>query len=71
MIKAEARDGTVALEIDGQASDVMTEVLCILADIYSAYESTEKGTGDELLAIIGKVIHEGKIQEWAGEVAEK
>ncbi|MBS6884155.1 Uncharacterised protein [uncultured Butyricicoccus sp.] len=67
MIRVEVNDGTVALEIYGQGVNMLTEVLSILARIYEAYESTEKGAGDELLDIIGRAIQQGKIQEWSEE----
>ena len=71
MIRVEVKDGKVALEINGQGESMLTEVFSILACIYEAYESTEKGAGDELLDIIGCAIQQGKIQEWSGEASRE
>lgn len=71
MIKVEINDGTVAMEMNGQGFNMLREVLSLLASIYSAYEATEKGAGDELLHIIGCAIQQGKIQEWSGEACGK
>ena len=70
MINVKIDEGEVELTIKGYGIDLLTEVLSILSNIYSAYESTEKGSGDEFLDVICRVIQQGKIQEWSGEAAK-
>lgn len=70
MINVKIDEGEVELTIKGYGMDLLTEVLSILSNIYSAYESTEKGAGDELLDVICRAIQQGKIQEWSGEAAK-
>lgn len=70
MINVKIDEGEVELTIKGYGIDLLTEVLSILSNIYSAYESTEKGSGDEFLDFVCRVIQQGKIQEWSGEAAK-
>ena len=64
MIKAEANNGKVSLEMKGLGMEVVKDVLSIITATYSGFEETEKGAGDRLLGAISEAIREGKIQEW-------
>lgn len=64
MIKAEANNGKVSLEMKGLGMEVVKDVLSIIVDIYRGFEETEKGAGERLLGIIGGALRDGKIQEW-------
>ena len=64
MIKAEANNGKVSLEMEGPGMEVVRDVLSIITATYSGFEETEKGAGDRLLGAISEAIREGKIQEW-------
>ena len=64
MIKAEANNGKVSLEMKGLGMEVVDVVLSIITDTYSGFEDTEKGAGDRLLGAFSEAIREGMIQEW-------
>ena len=64
MIKAEANNGKVSLEMKGLGMEVVKDVLSIITATYSGFEETEKGAGDRLLGAISEAIREGKIEEW-------
>ena len=65
MIKAEANNGMVSLEMGGLCTEWAEEALSIITATYSGFEETEKGAGDRLLGAISEAIREGKIQEWS------
>lgn len=65
MIKAEANNGMVSLEMGGLCTEWAVEVLSIITATYSGFEETEKGAGDRLLGAISEAIREGTIQEWS------
>ena len=64
MIKVEANNGMISLEMGGLCTEWAEEVLSIITTIYSGFEETEKGAGDRLLRAISEAIREGKMQEW-------
>ena len=65
MIKAEASNGKVSLELSGTGLDVTSEIMTMLSIFYEVYESAMQGSGEWLMLYIADAIRRGKIQEWS------
>ena len=67
MIKWEAEDGHLHLEVVGRDGEVVKEFFAPLEALYGAMEQEEPGEGEKLLEEIAAAIQEGKVQKWAKE----